>query len=222
MSEDIYSKKREKLIELLREEGIKDERVLSAMNKVRRECFVDETEKENAYLNYPLSIGYSQTISQPYTVAFMTELLEVNPGDKVLEIGTGSGYQAAILKELGADVYSIERIYELYLKAKENLNKLNYNVTLKVGDGTLGWEEYSPFNKIIVTAGSPKIPDTLFNQLAIGGIMVIPVGDTYSQDMYKVRKSIDRNGKIIKSIETYKEFVFVPLIGKEGWDYDLR
>lgn len=218
MAENIFSKKRQKLIDLLREEGIKDERVLSAMNKVKRECFVDETEKEYAYLNYPLSIGYNQTISQPYTVAFMTELLEVNPGNKVLEIGTGSGYQAAILKELGAEVYSIERIYELYLKAKGNFESLNYDVKLKCGDGTLGWDEYAPYDRIIVTAGSPKIPETLFNQLAIDGIMVIPIGNTYSQDMYKVRKYLDKNGKVKKDIETYKEFVFVPLIGKEGWD----
>ncbi len=221
MSEDLFSKKRQKLIELLREEGIKDERVLAALNKVKRECFVDDSEREYSYLNHPLSIGYNQTISQPYTVAFMTELLDVTPGNKVLEVGTGSGYQAAILAELGAEVYSIERIYELYLKAKKNLESQNYNIKLKAGDGTLGWKEYSPFDRIIVTAGSPRIPEPLFNQLANDGIMVIPIGDTYSQDMYKIKKYIDKNGKIKKDIETYKEFVFVPLIGKEGWDYDV-
>lgn len=221
MSEDLFFLKRQKLIELLREEGINDERVLAAMSKVKRECFVDEQEKEYAYLNHPLSIGCNQTISQPYTVAFMTELLEVNPGNKVLEIGTGSGYQCAILKELGADVYSVERIEALYLKAKKNLEALDYKVNLKLGDGTLGWEENAPYDRIIVTAGSPRVPEPLFNQLEFEGIMVIPIGDTYSQDMYKIRKYLDSTGKIRKNIKTYKEFVFVPLIGKEGWDYDL-
>jgi protein-L-isoaspartate(D-aspartate) O-methyltransferase len=220
MSNDTFTEDRENLINILRNQGIHDEAVLNAISKVKRECFVDKSQAPYAYLNHPLPIGCNQTISQPYTVAFMTQLLEIKEGDKALEIGTGCGYQAAILKELGAEVYSVERIEALYDKSKQNLERLNYDIKLKCGDGTLGWEEYSPYDAILVTAGSPKVPEPLFEQLKINGVLVIPVGDNYSQDIYRVMKYEDIDGKIKKDIMTFKEFVFVPLIGKEGWQYD--
>lgn len=220
MSSDTFSEERENLINIIRNQGIHDESVLNAMSRVKRECFIDKTQAPYAYLNHPLPIGCNQTISQPYTVAFMTQLLEIKEGDMALEIGTGCGYQAAILKELGAEVYSIERIEALYNKSKKNLEKLNYDIKLKCSDGTLGWEEYSPYDAILVTAGSPKIPETLFEQLKINGVLVIPVGDNYSQDIYRIMKYKDMDGNIKKDVITFKEFVFVPLIGKEGWQYD--
>lgn len=217
MSSDTFSEQRENLIKIIRNQGIRDEAVLNAMSRVKRECFVDKSQAPYAYLNHPLPIGCNQTISQPYTVAFMTQLLEIRKGDKALEIGTGSGYQAAILKELGADVYSVERIESLYNRAKINLENLHYDVKLKCGDGSLGWKEHSPYNAILVTAGSPCIPESLFEQLEIGGRLVIPVGDNYSQEIYRVIKYKDEDGNIQKGIITFKEFVFVPLIGEEGW-----
>lgn len=220
MSDNNFAEDRKNLINILRNQGIYSENVLEAMSGVKRECFVDKSQRNYAYLNHPLPIGCNQTISQPYTVAFMTQLLEIKEGDKALEIGTGSGYQSAILRELGAEVYSIERIESLYERAKKNLGELNYDVTLKCGDGTLGWKEYSPFDAILVTAGSPKIPESLFEQLNINGVLVIPVGDNYSQEIFRILKYKDINGNITKDITTFKEFVFVPLIGKEGWQFE--
>ncbi|MBN1633393.1 MAG: protein-L-isoaspartate(D-aspartate) O-methyltransferase [Ignavibacteria bacterium] len=220
MSDDNFLEVRKNLINILRNQGINSENVLDAMSRVKRECFVDKSQRNYAYLNHPLPIGCNQTISQPYTVAFMTQMLEIKKGDKALEIGTGSGYQAAILKELGAEVFSVERIESLYKRAKKNLEELNYSVTLKCGDGTLGWKEYAPFDAILVTAGSPSIPDSLFEQLNINGVLVIPVGNNYSQEIYRILKYKDINGNISKDIMTFKEFVFVPLIGKEGWQFE--
>ncbi len=161
---DLNTIKRKELIGKLYAEGIRDIEVLKAMGRVRRELFVKDEFKKYSYDNIALPLDSNQTISQPFTVAFMTELLRVKTLDKVLEVGTGSGYQSAVLKELGADVFSIERIQELYLSAKEKLFQLGYDVQLKNDDGTKGWVEYSPFDKIIVTAGSPRIPKNLLEQ----------------------------------------------------------
>jgi len=191
---------------------VRDIRVLRAMEKVPRHLFVPEAMIEQAYEDSPLPIGYKQTISQPYTVAFMTEALELAGREKVLEIGTGSGYQTAILAELADKVYSIERIPELAEQAEKKLKEMGYkNIVIRTGDGTSGWREQSPFDAIIVTAGAPKIPAPLIEQLADDGRLVIPVGDRYSQDMIRLRK---RGKKIIE--ESLGPFRFVELIGEYG------
>ncbi len=197
--------------------GISDERVLDAMRKVPRHMFVPEHIQQRAYDDMALSIGEGQTISQPYMVAIMTELLELKGDEKVLEIGTGSGYQTAILSELAKEVYSIERIEQLAERAKSILNSLFYkNVKIKTGDGTLGWEEESPFDRILITAGTPQIPQPLIEQLSDNnGIIVAPVGDRFSQVLIKIIKT---HGKLEK--ETHTPCVFVPLIGKHGWQKD--
>ena len=194
--------------------GIKDKKVISAFLKVPREEFVPEDLKKYAYIDSPLSIGEGQTISQPYIVALMTEALKLKGGEKVLEIGTGSGYQSAILAEIGCEVYSVERIESLAKKAENILRKLGYNVKIKIGDGTLGWKEYSPYDRIIVTAAGPKIPDTLLFQLSENeGRLIMPVGDRFFQDLILVIK----RGKEIEKINL-GGCQFVPLIGKEGWE----
>jgi len=208
---------RKELLTILTAQGIKDEKVLSAIKKVRREMFVSPEFKRFAYDNNALPISNNQTISQPFTVAFMTELLEVKEGDKILEIGTGSGYQAAILNEMGADVYSVERIEQLYITAKRTLHENDYNVHLKCSDGTRGWPEYSPYDGIVVTAGSPDLPPSLIKQLKTGGRLVIPVGGKEVQEIWKAVKIQDDKGKEYVDIYKYKNFKFVPLIGKEGW-----
>ncbi len=192
--------------------GISDKKVVDAFLKVPREMFVPEKLKPFAYEDGPLSIGEGQTVSQPYMVALMTEALNPSEGIKILEIGTGSGYQSAILAEIGAKVYSVERKSALAEKADKILKELGYNVRMKIGDGTLGWAEFAPFNRIIVTAGGPEIPATLFSQLAEGGIMVMPVGDMFSQDLMLVKKS---GGKMFK--ENLGGCQFVKLLGAEGW-----
>jgi len=193
--------------------GIKDERVLEAMRKVPRHLFVGEAMQDRAYDDMALSIGEGQTISQPYMVAVMTELLELKGNEKVLEVGTGSGYQAAILAELAKKVYTIERIDSLAAKAEEKFRSLRYeNIFVKVGDGTMGYAEQAPFDRIIITAGTPKIPDPLIDQLAEGGIALGPVGDRFSQQLVKVRKL---HGKTSREFST--PCVFVPLIGAYGW-----
>lgn len=194
--------------------GITDEKVLKAFENVKRDEFVPEDSKHMAYGDHPLSIGENQTISQPYIVALMTEALELEEDDTVLELGTGSGYQAAILAEIAKEVYSIERIRSLAENAKKVLNKLGYNnIHIKVDDGTLGWEEKSPFDAIIVTAASPEIPDTLIKQLKTGGRLVIPVGDLMGQDLIKIKKTE-------KDLEktSLGGCRFVPLKGEKGWD----
>ncbi len=194
--------------------GIHDELVLSAFRKVPRHCFVSkEVRTENAYSDHPLSIGKGQTISQPYMVALMVELLQLKGEEKVLEVGTGSGYQAAILAELANQVYTVERIASLAERAEQVLPELGYN-NVKVGirDGTLGWEEFSPYDGIVVSAAAPSIPPVLIEQLSSKGRLVIPVGGTFSQMLTLVVKE---QGKVVSS--DICSCVFVPLIGKQGW-----
>lgn len=193
--------------------GIKDERVLAAMRKVPRHLFVPEYIRHSAYEDMALPIGENQTISQPYMVAIMTELLELQGNEKVLEIGTGSGYQAAILAELSKEVYTIERFSSLAEEARRRLIELGYNnVYVIVGDGTKGLEEKAPFDRIIVTAAAPKIPEPLINQLSENGIIVAPVGERFSQILIKGKKE---KGKLIEEYHT--PCVFVPLVGEHGW-----
>lgn len=204
---------REALVDLLSEKGIHDIFVLKAIGEVEREKFISDIMKIHAYKDIALPIGHSQTISQPYTVAFMTQELKVKKDSKILEIGTGSGYQAAILYRMGADVYTIERNLKLYHPTLILFDELGIRVRAKYGDGTLGWAEYAPFDGIIVTAGSPTVPEKLKEQLAIGGRMVIPVGDRSSQKLYVLTKESENNF----TTNIIPEFSFVPLIGKEGW-----
>ena len=193
--------------------GIKDKRVIDAMKQVPRHLFVSEPMQYKAYDDMALSIGEGQTISQPYMVAAMTELLELKGDERVLEIGTGSGYQAAILAELSKVIYTVERVSALSKQAEARFHALGYkNIHVKVGDGTSGWQEEAPFNRIIITAGTPKIPEPLMEQLSDEGIMIAPVGDRFSQQIIKVLKS--RN-KVFESLHT--PCVFVPLIGEHGW-----
>ena len=217
MGLNLYGLKRRELVEQLHRLGIKDKNVLKALNTVKRELFVGEEFKRFAYDNNALPISSNQTISQPYTIAFMTELLAVKKGDSILEVGTGSGYQAAILCEMDADVYSVERLEELSVQAKALLDKLNYKVKINCDDGSMGWKEYSPFDGIIVTAGSPKVPKSLTDQLNINGRLVIPVGDRSSQRLIHVRKVKTKDNKIKLLKDQYKDFRFVPLLGEEGW-----
>lgn len=193
--------------------GISDRRVLEAFDRVQRHKFVPLDMQKIAYADNPLPVGEGQTISQPYMVALMTEKLALKGDEKVLEIGTGSGYQAAILAELAKEIYSIERFTMLAERARETLECTGYkNVKIMTGDGTLGWGEYAPFDRIIVTAGAPHIPETLFAQLKEGGRMVIPVGGGLSQVLTVVEKEDGR----IKAHDICG-CVFVPLVGKEGW-----
>ena len=197
----------------IRTRGVRDERVLEAMRKVPRHLFVPPGLVEEAYEDHPLSIGKGQTISQPYIVALMTEALELKGDEKVLEVGTGSGYQTAVLAELVGEVYSIERIPELAQEAEKKLGDLGYtNFHIRVGNGTLGWPEEAPFDAVIVTAGAPKVPGPLKAQLADGGRLVIPVGPEFHQVLYRIR----REGEGF-SEEAITSCVFVPLIGEEGW-----
>jgi protein-L-isoaspartate(D-aspartate) O-methyltransferase len=214
---DRYARQRKKMVDSqIRSRGIGDERVLRAMEKIPRHLFVDEGLIDQAYNDSPLPIGEKQTISQPYIVAIMTEALELKGPEKVLELGTGSGYQAAILAELAERVYTIERIAPLAQKARKLLESLNYyNVVIRVGDGTYGWREESPFDAILVTAGSPSIPRTLVEQLAIGGRLVIPVGGRYSQSLIKLTR-LSENPDDVKK-EDLGGCRFVNLIGEYGW-----
>ncbi len=198
----------------LKVRGIKDERVLVAMGNVQRHIFVNEHLQDKAYEDCALPIGEGQTISQPYMVALMTELLELKGNEKVLEIGTGSGYQAAILSMLASEVFTVERIQLLALRAKNLLEKLEYtNVHVIVSDGTIGLPEQSPFDGIIVAAGAPEIPQQYIEQLKVNGKLVIPVGSRSSQILYQIKKT---SQGIKKSMST--PCVFVPLIGKNGWE----
>lgn len=210
----MFRVQREELVDELTKKGITDLAVIKAIGTVPREKFIDKTLHHMAYKDVALPIGYNQTISQPYTVAFMTQLLNIKkPGMKILEIGTGSGYQAAILYEMKCDVYSIERNIDLFNRTAKLFDKLGIRVHAKCGDGTIGWAEFAPYDGIIVTAGSPTIPNKLKEQLAIGGRMVIPVGDKISQKLYLVIKKDENNFEV----EKIPEFTFVPLIGREGW-----
>ena len=212
---DSYREKgaRKKLVELLRERGIADENVLRAIGKVPRHYFFDETFWKQAYKDIAFPIGDGQTISQPYTVAYQTELLHIKTGDKVLEIGTGSGYQTCILVELGAQVYTIERQENLYNRTKQVLPHMGYMAEFFYGDGSKGIAQNAPYDKIIVTAGAPLVPEILLKQLKIGGILVIPVGDEKSQKMITVLRVSENNFERFV-LDTFR---FVPLVGEKAW-----
>jgi len=203
---------RRKLVETLRQKGITHPEVLNAIGKIPRHWFLDSAIAEHAYQDKAMPISAGQTISQPFTVAYQTQLLEPQKGLRVLEVGTGSGYQGSVLCEMGCLLYSIERIQELSDNAQKMFELLNYHPKLKVGDGSLGWPEEAPFDRIIVTAAAPKISQSLFSQLKKGGIMVIPVGNKV-QTMYRVKKLGD--GKA--HTEAFEQFRFVPLIGSDGF-----
>lgn len=209
-----YKALRKKMVdEQIIARGIKDKRLINILYKIERHRFVPQSFRDSSYGDFPLPIGEGQTISQPYMVALMTECLSLKGEEKILEIGTGSGYQTAILAELAKEVYSIERIESLAKRAENLLRELGYsNIKIKSGDGTLGWPEASPFERIIVTAASTKVPSPLIEQLKEGGIMVIPLGDRFSQVLNVIEK---RKDEIITS--QVCGCVFVPLIGKYGF-----
>lgn len=213
MSHD-YRLARERMVKnQLIPRGITDKRVLSAMSKIQRHLFMEEALIGESYNDHPLPIGHKQTISQPYIVALMTQALELTGTEKILEIGTGSGYQTAVLAELSAKVCTIERIRPLMEKARHILHELGYtNILFKSWDGTLGWEEHSPFDAIIITAGAPAIPEPLLGQLADGGRMILPIGDKFSQELIKITRKKDKYEK--KSLGGCR---FVDLIGAHGW-----
>ena len=202
---DLAAQRQRMVTEQLKARGISDERVLNAMNKVPREEFVPPDSRAGSYEDGPLPIGYGQTISQPYIVAFMTEQLRLKPSDRVLEIGTGSGYQAAILAELMSQVYSIEIVEPLAKNAEATLQRLGYeNVHVKIGDGYKGWPEAAPFDAIIVTCAPDKVPQPLVDQLKDDGRMVIPVGDRFAQELYLLEK---KNGQLKQSATLPVRFV---------------
>ncbi|HET6420273.1 MAG TPA: protein-L-isoaspartate(D-aspartate) O-methyltransferase [Geobacteraceae bacterium] len=195
--------------------GVRDRRVIETMLKIPRHAFVEEAMASQAYNDKPLPIGEKQTISQPYMVALMTELLELTGKEKVLEIGTGSGYQAAVLAALADRVYTVERIRPLALKARKALDSLGFlNINIKISDGTVGWKEEAPFDAILVTAGAPDIPPELIGQLAFNGRLVIPVGDRYEQTLVRVIKH--EEGSLTR--ENFIGCRFVRLIGRNGWE----
>jgi len=199
---------RRQLVRELNEKGIKDKRVLDAFEAIPRHFFLDNAFAEQAYTNMPFQIGSGQTISHPYTVAFQTELLDIQKGDKILEIGSGSGFQTCMLCEMGAKVYSIERHKELHLKAQRMVRKLNYIARMSFGDGYKGLPTFAPFDKIIITCGAPNIPQDLLDQLKIRGIMVIPVGEGAEQQMKLVTKTSNED----YSVQDLGVFSFVPML----------
>lgn len=209
-----FERPRQKMVRSqLQSRGITDPNVLASMGKVPRHLFVSEALRDQAYGDFPLPIGNQQTISQPYIVAEMTQALELTKEDRVLEIGTGSGYQAAVLAEIVYRVYTVERIYALFTNTRKLFDELQYhNIVTQYTDGTCGWQDQSPFDAILISAGAPKIPENLISQLAVGGRMVLPVGNQYSQELIKLYK--DEKG----IHETYLGGCrFVKLIGEYGW-----
>ncbi len=211
-----FERQREEMVSRqIESRGIENPRVLEAMRRVPRHLFVSEALRDQAYGDYPLPIGEQQTISQPYIVAEMTAALDLTPDDRVLELGTGSGYQAAVLAEIAFRVYTIERIYALYARARKIFDQLHYhNIVTRYGDGTTGWPEEAPFDAIIVTAGAPQLPKPLLDQLAVGGRMVLPIGDRRTQDLVKV----------VREKEGFRQISlggcrFVKLMGEYGWKY---
>ncbi len=210
-----YERRRDVMVQQQIEmRGITDPDVLAAMRSVPRHLFVSDALKDQAYGDFPLPIGEQQTISQPFIVAEMTQALEIGKDDRVLEIGTGSGYQAAVLAQIAYRVYTIERIRSLYVQTRSLLDRLKYhNVIMRCADGTMGWKDESPFDAIIVTAGSPRIPESLVEQLAEGGRMVVPVGDQHAQDLIKITR--DSQGTRQTSLGGCR---FVKLVGKQGWN----
>ena len=212
---DNYREKggRKRLVEILRKKGIEDERVLEAIGKIPRHYFFDETFWVQAYKDIAFPIGEGQTISQPYTVAYQTELLHIKKGDKVLEIGTGSGYQTCVLMELGAEVYTIERQEKLYERTKQVLPYMGYKANFFLGDGSIGIAKHAPYTQIIVTAGAPTVPEVLLKQLNVGGILVIPVGNEDAQKMVTILKVGEHDYEKIV-LDTFR---FVPLVGDKAW-----
>lgn len=214
--ERMYRRQRAELVDELREKGIRDERVLAAVAAVPRHHFIEPALRRRAYRDEALPIGLNQTISQPFTVAYQTELLEVEGEDRILEVGTGSGYQAAVLCEMGARVFSIERHRALLERTHRILDELGYRVTVRLGDGTLGWPSYAPYDGIVVTAGAAEVPHRLLEQLRLpergrpGGRLVVPIGDARGQTMNR----ITRIGQNDYEREETHSFRFVPLIGE--------
>jgi len=214
MEKDKYKDERESMVrKQIESRGITDKKVLAAMRKVPRHLFVGESLIDNAYGDFPLPIGEQQTISQPYIVAEMTQALQLSEDDRVLEIGTGSGYQAAILAEIVFRVYTVERIHSLFIKTSRLFDLLKYhNIVTRYSDGTIGWKDKSPFDAIMITAGAPNIPNALVNQLAVGGRLIMPVGNQYSQELIKIYK--DEKGIHQTNLGGCR---FVKLIGEYGW-----
>lgn len=210
-----YEKERHLMVEYqLKARGITDNRVLTAMETAPRHLFIDENLWDRAYDDCAIPIGEGQTISQPYMVAIMTELLELRGDEKVLEVGTGSGYQSAVLSMLSGEVFTVERIKSLALKSEEKFKTLGYtNIHVVISDGTLGLPDEAPFDGIIVTAAAPEIPETYVRQLKMGGRLVIPIGSRFSQILYQVKKTASGISTIVST-----PCVFVPLVGKYGWD----
>lgn len=207
-----FDLERQEMVALLKDRGITDARLLRAMSTIDRHLFVPEPFTSRAYEDSALPIGKGQTISQPYTVALMTQALGLKTGDRVLEIGTGSGYQAVVLASMGAKVFTIERHLELLASARRIFDVLGFRIASKGGDGSVGWSEFAPFNGIIVTAGAPLVPQPLLHQLADGGKLVIPVGDLETQTVQVFTRTGDQFDQ--REIHGFK---FVPLIGKMGW-----
>jgi protein-L-isoaspartate(D-aspartate) O-methyltransferase len=209
-----YRRLREEMVrQQIEARGVTAPQVLSALRRVPRHLFVSEALRDQAYGDFPLPIGEQQTISQPFIVGEMTQALDLTKHDRVLEIGTGSGYQAAVLAELAYRVYTIERIRPLYVSARRLFDEMRlYNILTRYGDGTTGWEEESPFDAIIVTAGAPEIPESLLEQLAIGGRMVVPVGNQHTQELIRITK--DERGTHRTELGGCR---FVKLVGEEGW-----
>lgn len=214
MGKDIFVQLRSKMVsEQLIGRGIHNKNVIAAFSEIKRELYVPQAQRGYAYQDCPLPIGENQTISQPYIVALMSELLDIKKGDKVLEIGSGSGYQSAVLAHLGAVVYSIERLSFLARQAKRNLSNSGYKINIKIGDGTLGWPEYAPYDKIIVTAAAPNLPCFLLEQLKIEGKIVFPLGKLLQQELTVIDKV---SATEVKS-NRICACVFVPLVGKYGY-----
>ncbi|MFC1557018.1 protein-L-isoaspartate(D-aspartate) O-methyltransferase [candidate division KSB1 bacterium] len=210
----MYRIQRERMVEKqLRARGISDKRVLNVFLKLERHLFIEESLWDRAYEDTPLPIGKNQTISQPYIVALMSEALELKGSERILEIGTGSGYQAAILALLSGQVFTVERHTELTRKAREIFDLLNlHNIATRMGDGSIGWSKFAPYDRIVVTAASPKRPQPLLDQLTDGGMLVIPIGEEDTQMLYKFTKK----GTTVER-ESLCPCAFVPLIGVEGW-----
>ena len=206
---------RNQLANILQQKGIEDEQVLEAIKNIPRHLFIDSSFEDHAYQDKAFPIDNEQTISQPYTVAYQTQLLNIKPRDKVLEIGTGSGFQAAVLCMLNANLTSIERHEQLHYQAKDMLDKLNLKATLILADGTLGYRTNAPYDKILVTAGAPNVPNEYIKQLKVGGNIVIPVGKDKSKQKMILGTKMS-NGTLDYSIKG--DFKFVPLLGKKGWE----
>lgn len=215
MQNDTYRHKglRKKLVEEVKSKGISNELVIQAINKIPRHLFMDNAFVNFAYKDQAFPIGADQTISQPFTVAFQSEILELSPKMKVLEIGTGSGYQCSVLMEMGAKVFSVERHRSLYLKAKEKLNELGYFPKLFFGDGYKGLPAFAPFDRIIITAAAPEVPMDLKDQLKVGGVMVIPLGKGDTQSMQRIKKLSETEFEV----ETFGNFSFVPLLENKSF-----